>query len=48
MPRCPKCNSTNVEKSVTADLIAPLIIDLFLNRKERFICKNCGHEFEAN
>ena len=49
MPRCPKCNSTKVEElSGTFDPL-PTIRDLipFLGKK-RFICKNCGHVFEAN
>ena len=50
MPRCPKCNNNNVEK--LSDPICdplPTIRDLipFLEKK-RFICKNCGHVFEAN
>ena len=49
MPRCPKCNSANVE-NLSNEMLDPIptIRDFFpFLEKKRFICKNCGHEFEA-
>lgn len=46
MPRCPKCNSTNVVK--LSEILfdpAPTIFEQFRLLGKRYVCNNCGHKF---
>ena len=47
IPKCPTCNSTNINKiSTTSKAVNVALFGLFGNkRKKQFHCNNCGYEW---